>query len=217
MKKYVATAAVAFASVFLMSACGGGDDSSASSSPPPASDVVIYASCGNFPIYGSNDVFLTRWKRFPVKVGVDLSSAPRFNEGNNAAIYNRAIQAGATAWAVAGNGIGLVEFVPLAQADLVVSFASLQPGLLGVAYGWNPGRTYNEKGTRIDLNIEAWSNLATTVFFEEQLKQTMTHEMGHALFARGHSGTPGDMMSTDNGRINQRDVNSIREAYCRPL
>lgn len=206
------------ASAVLLAACGGGSEESAADA-----DVVIYGSCGNTPNYLSS-VGGTRWKRFPLTVGIDLSSAPRVNEGNNAEIYLRAIQAGAKAWAV-GNGIGEVNIVAGRDADIAIYFdGSLPNGTLGTAFAWPLGQ-YQKKGVVIVLNTLSFSNLSETIVFESTIRQVVLHEMGHALFSLGanggHSPFDGDRMGAGGfnlgDALSQRDINSIREAYCRKL
>lgn len=204
----------------LLSSCGGGDER-----PAEDSDVVIYGSCGNTPHYLSA-VGGTRWKKFPITVGIDLTSAPRANQGNNAAIYLRAIQAGASGWGV-GNGIGVVNFVAGRDADIAIYFdSSLPEGRFGEAIAWPASLSkYQKKGVIIRLNTNVFFNLSQTVVFEESVRQTVLHEIGHALFSfpnnDGHSPSNGDRMgagvSNSGDSLSQRDINTIREAYCRKL
>lgn len=205
--------------VLALSACGGGGDDGKSNS-----DVGIYASCGNVPNY-SADIGLIRWKTFPVTVNIDLSLAPSLNIGNNREIYTRAIKAGSEKWAV-GNGIGALLFTFVdgaANADILIKFGNI--GVLGElgratwARDGNFANSYITRGTSILFDIKSFGNLTTPagVIDETTVRQVAAHEMGHALFSNGHSKQPGDVMAGLAENLSQRDVNTIREAYCRPL
>lgn len=55
---------------------------------------------------------------------------------------------------------------------------------------------------------------------EEVVRHVALHEMGHALFiGNGHSSDPNDIMAPGGSykRVNptQRDLNTLRETYCR--
>ncbi len=201
-----------------LAACGGGAEKESSAN----ADVVIYGACGNTPNYFSS-IRHTRWARFPLTIGIDLTNAPRLNEGRNAEIYLRAIQAGARGWAI-GGGIGEVGFVLGREADIVIEFSTaLPPNVLGQAFTWPLGQ-YQRKGVIVALNWQSFSNLATTVVFESAVRQVVLHEIGHALFAvggnGGHSPFPDDVMSVGGNEYDlprPRDINTIREAYCRRI
>lgn len=205
----------------LFSACGGGGDENQSAASN--ADVAIYGTCGNAPNYYAS-ISHVRWKRFPLTVAIDLSAAPRLNEGNNASTYLREIQFGAAGWAQS-NGLGLVSFVSGRDADIIIQFVGNLPiNILGQTNVWPTPTEYQKKGVLISLNSQAFSNLATTVVFAEALRGVTLHEMGHALFAAGpvsHSPfSTGDVMSSGSSEFQvpqQRDINTLRETYCRPL
>lgn len=222
--KTIATALAVACSALVASCGGGGGDGN--------SDVTIYGTCGNTPNYRSELGEFSRWKRFPITVGLDFSAAPSFSDPNIASIYLRALQAGASGWNV-GNGIGGFSFVVGRNADIVIefdpNFGASQ--LLGLTVSQYNG-SYKTGLTRIYLNAVYFRDVlanAPLANFERRLQEIVQHEMGHALFsssASGGSGTQGhsldsrDVMANGgNGGIalSQRDINSIREAYCRAL
>jgi predicted Zn-dependent protease len=199
---------------FLIASCGDRSDDSQQSK----SDVPLYANCGNTPNYAAElgSFRMLRWKQFPLTATIDLTSAPSVGVGENRQVYTRAIQEGASKWAI-GNGIGAVAFVNSADADIVIRFVdTLSIGTLGEVT-WNGPRPYILKGTTINLSIRAFSIFLSegTPSLESRLRQVMTHEMGHALFSGAHSGDRNDVMGGGlSETLSQRDINTIRESYC---
>ncbi|MFZ6657764.1 hypothetical protein [Undibacterium sp. TJN19] len=204
--------------VFLLGAlasCGGGSNSEKSSQVIP-SDVTIYGSCGNTPNY-KNEILISRWKRFPITLYVDLSNAPGVDIGNNRSIYRNAILYSANNWSSAGNGIGAIILVSTPDADIVVRFGSTPTadsfGSTSVVFDGN----YKKKAT-INLNLQKFSTLSQTIYLDYWLKITTTHEMGHVLMAYGHPVSTRNSVMFQGSSIEGptlEDLNTIREAYCR--
>lgn len=205
----------------LVASCGGGSNSdSGVVQQLNPDDARLYVACGNTPNYAQElgSFRMIRWKQFPVTVAIDLTSAPNVNVGDNRQAYIKEIQAGALKWTAAGNGIGAVNFIDSADADIVIRFTNgLSNGVLGQTL-WNGPRPYILKGTSINLSVQAFSIYVGlgSAFFLETLRQVVAHEMGHALFTTAHSTQASDMMAFGHTQetLSQRDINTIRESYC---
>lgn len=226
MKKTAISSSIAIVCALLISACGGGGDD--------GSNIPVYASCGNTPNY-NNQIGAIRWRQFPLTVNMDLLDAPNVSVGTNREMYTRVITDGLAAWTAAGGGIGSFRFVNSADADIFVRFGDAgaairavggtpSAGTLGVTIYKREGNypnSYIAKGTTITIDRLAFSNLmlATSLNYEAILQGTVFHEMGHALFSNGHPNVFGSVMSAPPGSVlfpGIYDINSIREAYCRP-
>jgi hypothetical protein len=142
------------------------------------------------------------------------------------------------AWTAAGNGIGAVTFVasPL-EADITLQFGSAADAIRAV--GGTPGfgvagvtiykregnlpTSYITRGTKIVLDTQ-WFTIvynnggSGSLNYEQFVHHIVQHEMGHALFSNGHPWSPGTVMTAGGGStvLTVEDINSIREAYCRP-
>ena len=187
MKKSTGTVSVALALITLLSSCGGGGGDGASA------DATIYGTCGNTPNYLSELGDYSRWRKFPIKVGLDLTNAPGFSDPNVAAIYLRALQSGANAWSTAGNGIGAFTFVTGREADIIIEFdlALGTSGQLGLTFARWDSSLYLTGPTRVYLSAAYFSSVlanAPRANFESRLKEIVQHEMGHALFTSGPNG-----------------------------
>lgn len=203
--------------VASLASCGGGSDDD---------DAVNYGMCGNSPNYMQSRTANTRWKKFPVTVAIDLSAAPGASTQEINAIYQRGIRAGGSRWAGSGQGaLGEVTYVSGANADIVVRFGTTTgPTVAGDATVKYKNNGYIESAT-ITLSNRIFSTyLQAPQTLEEEVREVMQHEMGHALFMIGHSPFGTDVMSesggTNGGQIanpgpTQRDINTIREVYCR--
>lgn len=202
-----------FASIVLLASCGGGSDDS-------GANVVSYGTCGNSPNY-SNRV-ITRWRQLPVKVAIDVTLAPGVNN-SNAGEYIQRIQQGASTW-TGVTGLNSVVFVTPSEADVTIRFANLPDGPSGRGpHGratYDTGSRYNQKGAFIELGILEFQRLLGTSFFLNVLSGVSMHEMGHLLFLRDHSPFPDDVMNELSLGLTPptaRDVNTMREAYCKAL
>lgn len=214
-----------FAITLGLTGCGGGGQDQ---------DVTNYSSCGNLPSYaGELGRNLRRWRSFPVTVKIDLGSAPRVAEGNNRDKYMSNIKLGAQAWRVAGDGrIGDVVFVDSDDADIIIKFGTTpSAATLGETLSRRDNASYFVKGTVITLSIlgfdrfisnNSWSTIFGSPSFDYTLYQIVAHEMGHALFASGHSSQAEDIMcegfrplTPGAPFLSMRDINTVREAYCR--
>jgi hypothetical protein len=198
------------------------DEGGDSPTEPSANNAAVYAACGNQPNYAGS-VTLLRWRSFPLLVFLDVESAPRSHEPAFRQAFERGMRTGAEAWAVAGGGIGTVSYVSsAAAADITVRFVPGLGSLLGrVTHTGNDGRYITRALVELDGN--GFLNLTNggPSFVERATAATTGHEMGHALFAAGHSPFAGDLLGPPAGnfpavRATERDINTIREAYCRP-
>lgn len=90
-----------------------------------------------------------------------------------------------------------------------------------LSYLWSSAEL--NQNVRIARVRDAFSSLALTppvpgAVNETFVMQVLRHEMGHALGLTTHSSQPGDVMANfDSPTLSQRDINTIREAYCRSL
>lgn len=205
--------------VFIASCGGGGDGDKNNNNPDNA---ILYSNCGNSPNYAAElgSFRMLRWKQFPLTVAIDLTNAPRVSEGNNRQVYTSLIQAAASSWDV-GGGIGAVSFVTSGNADIVIRFNNIAPGLGGIT-NYQVMRPYIS-GVTIDLSVYfietylARGGAGPGSEFQQQLRGITAHEMGHALFAGAHpTRVLNSLMggSPLQGFPQQLDINTIRESYC---
>jgi hypothetical protein len=160
-----------------------------------------------------------RWKRLPVRVFFDASSAGYAEE------RKRIVLAGFDQWTKATNSV--IRYVLVgseARADVVVrfepvAFLSTNPRTLGETYlslhnGWV---------------VRARMTLAVGDVRPDELTYVAAHEWGHALGINGHSDDPDDLMYAATFRYvypdgrpapparsrgpSERDINTLKICY----
>lgn len=169
------------------------------------------------PSYVSDLEALRRWDRLPVRVWIGTNT----RYGNGETLEDR-MRDGFSAWAAATRGrAGWIEVDDPGDADVrarieVRNGANLLP---------DGGRTLAITETQFfvgenrlqgaDVVVYAWRGM--TARDVSYLSVTSTHEMGHVLGITGHSPDPADVMyrsSNRSGELTERDVNTVRSAYC---
>lgn len=201
--------------LFFLASCGGGEDSQV-----PAvveAQIVNYGSCGNTPNYLSESGGAKRWRGFPLTVAIDVSQAPGATTSSGTVeLFQRAVRDGAAGWAQA-NGLGSVIFIDGKNADISIEFGKLpNPLSLGQAEAASTG--LYRSSAKITINNSP--NLYQFGDTEQFVRHVTLHEIGHAFFLPGHSTVAADVMSAQGSQarpLTERDLNSFKEAYCKPV
>lgn len=161
---------------------------------------------------------LRYWANFPVKVFI----GPEIIFEDNGVVVNTTTMqtdAALQRWTTAA-GSTLFTKTSESQAQITITFNELpeEPGP-----GATLGRTIvtyypsNNQLVSAEIIVNTWVGMTKAEF--NGLRQTITHEFGHALFLQGHSDVEADTMfwqsdpSTD-APLTTRDKNSFETAYC---
>lgn len=199
--------------------CGGnGSSGSGTVTCGPSFAVPNYASLTD-PSNSRANV-LVHWSGFPVKVFVKSDVTKTFDGTGH-----RASDTVATAfqrWSDSTTGgIRYTASPTQAGADIVVTFTNLATaptsgqalGVTTITYA-----TATQQVTHAEVTVNLWNGMTRDEFFLG-LPKTLTHELGHALFLRGHSPFSSDLMywqadpAVDTLPTN-RDQNTVVTAYC---
>jgi hypothetical protein len=194
-------------------ACNGSPTSA--SSPAP-----VLASCGLEPSFPTSG--LKRWEEFPVDVQVDLSSFPESVRD----VYREGVERGIRLWAEATSGrIGVFHIHydrPSSPVTIRLSDVPLPDNAIG-----STALTYTAN-LIVSASVQLTrSSFEGTPFLSNDVASTTAHEIGHVLGIVDHSPYREDKMwisgnfgVQNEGRdplslLTPRDVNTLREAYCR--
>lgn len=164
--------------------------------------------------------FILRWPAFPL--GIFFTNDQTFLDGATTVTASSRFREGAARWSAAtGNGITFRDSAAANGSDIRVTFNRLanRPGN-GDVLGLTRVTFFQSSGTivRAEITINTWPGI-TRAEFLNGLRDTSTHELGHALFLQGHSSNSSDVMywtsATDDDRaLSTRDINSVLTAYC---
>lgn len=180
-----------------------------------------FVPCGAEPSFAA-ETPLKRWARFPVDVHLDLSAVPR----ELRASYREGLELGLSSWAQATEGrIGRFRVGRSrgsSSVTLVLTDEPLPRDALGITELTFSGARILSASVKLRR-----SRYEGTPFLVKDVANTTVHEMGHVLGIVEHSSSPEDKMySAGNfgahnlmedplALLTSRDVNTLREAYCR--
>lgn len=185
-------------------ACGDGPSGSGDPELP------ILGDCGLVPNYTSQ-VTLNRWRTFPLRYHVDLSTFPVENRDWIVA----RIDEGLRRWSAAtGDRIGgLTPAGTSAGADFVVAIEDRD--MVVAARTTHTTGSPHLAGGRIAFDLETVIRLAELQ--SEVLAALAAHEMGHLLGIIGHPVTRGVLMRAplESDEPTVTDVHTLEHAYCR--
>lgn len=199
--------------------CGGAGTTIISQQCGPTYATPNYAQA-NDP--GSGDAnLLLRWSGYPLRYYIANSEQRTF--GSSTTSTTEKFQEALNKWSqsVTPGAVTFTEIADQGSSDieLMITTIAAHPG-----QGGTLGRTvvtyYQSTGEIIKAEIEVnvWPGM-TQAQWEEGLRHTMSHEIGHGLFLSGHSDDNSDLMyyqgsSSTDKPLTTKDVNTFLTAYC---
>lgn len=208
---------VACAATGVLLGCGGGGSSS--SNPLTCGPTYLTPNYVTAVDPGDNtpNEVLT-WSQFPLRLFIKNTVT---HPSTVATTDEHAIEA-ASRWTNASNGqANFVRVTQQSQAQVTFEVATLpSPVGSGGTLGFTEV-TYFQSNRQIvsaRIVVNVWNGM-TSDQFDKGLKNTITHEFGHALFMQGHSDADADVMYFQgeldvDSALTTRDVNSFLTAYC---
>jgi len=208
---------VACAGGGVLLGCGGGGSSS--SNPLTCGPTYLtpnYVSAIDPGDNTPNEVLT--WSEFPIRLYIKNT----VSHPSTVATTDEHALEGAARWTNASNGqANFVRVSTESQAQVTFEVATLpSPVGSGGTLGYTEVMYFPSSrrivSARVVVNV--WNGM-TADQFNKGLKNTITHEFGHALFMQGHSDADADVMyfqgelDLDNV-LTSRDVNSFLTAYC---
>lgn len=179
------------------------------------------ATCGAQPSF-ANVTQLKRWQSFPVDVYIELNGLPE----DARALYREGVERGIGLWAEATGGqIGTFR-VSDVRPDSPVTISVTDGPLPDNAIGTTELTFTQDVIVRADVQLTR-SHYERTPFLVNDVANTTAHEIGHVLGIIDHSPDAHDKMwvsgnfTVENqgydplSLLTTRDVNTLREAYCR--
>lgn len=214
--KFVLINCFVWALLLGVASCGGGGGTKWSPTCSTSFLIPNYATITD-PSPGGTANKLRWWRGFPIKVWLDLPVT--FDPGGANISSDTVITEAINRWVTAtSNGVRytFVGNSSEAHVKIHVDVLASQPGTLGDTIS-----TVNQVTGEVvaaDITLFAWQGMSLEQF-RDGLKATAAHEMGHALYLRGHSATDTDLMywsnnSSQDKAISTIDLNTIRTAYC---
>lgn len=208
----------AFITAGLTGCGGGGGSSSSSETCGPEFRTPNYVTDRD-PVDNSPN-FVLRWPAFPL--GIFFKNDETYLDGATTVTASSRFREGAARWAAAtANGISFRDSTSASGSDIEITFNRLanRPGN-GDVLGLTRVTYFPSSGTivKAEITMNTWPGM-TRAEFVNGLRDTSTHELGHALFLQGHSSNNGDVMywtsaSDDDRALSTRDINSVLTAYC---
>jgi predicted Zn-dependent protease len=168
-----------------------------------------------------NEDVVLRWPEHKMPLKVHLPTPPEGLFDDTEAIVD-SVRDGIVDWTdVAAPGIPSFEFVAKAgDADIPVLWASEPDGDWYIAFcAFHIQPMARRFGVSHILVTARWGDGRVADLHD--VYGTMLHEMGHALGFGGHSPDPTDIMyyrvTGDAPRLSDRDRNTLRKLYSRPI
>lgn len=179
------------------------------------------ASCGVQPNFTAATQ-LKRWRSFPVDVYVELDRVPETVRD----LYREGVERGIGLWAEATGGRIGVFRVTYHRSHSPITISVTEHELPDNAIGTTELTFTQELIVKADVHLTR-SHYEGTPFLVNDVANTTAHEIGHVLGIVDHSPDAQDKMwisgnfTVENqshdplSLLTVRDVNTLREAYCR--
>lgn len=216
---------VGFGAGLLLIGCGGlatisnGNTGGTGGTQCSNSFLLPNYAAENDPNTGTQNLLL-EWDTYPVRYFIQDEDVRTF--GSNTINSTDIFQQSLNRWVIASNSQGFYTQVATADAaDIILKLTPLASQPTG---GQTLARTsilyYPSTGiiTEATIEIYTWPQM-TEQQFEDGLRGTMTHEIGHAIFLSGHSPHAADAMypegdATSDMPLSLRDKNTFLTSYC---
>jgi hypothetical protein len=206
--------------LLVMGGCGGGGTTSNTGSLTcgPTFKTPNYVLAIDPANSEPNDIRF--WPSFPISIHFENSQ--NFDDNGSTVSTTDLTRTAMSRWVGAADNAPLfTETGSPNGAKVKISFNQLAspPGSGGTL-----GRTLvsffpsNNELVTAEIVINTWPGM-TRAQFLDGLTQTITHELGHALYLQGHSDVQADTMyfqsdPSADAPLTTRDINSFQTAYC---